>query len=151
MTASACPRASAAMRLFFQTPLDWLVLAVPAAFAIRFVPAWSNESLLFIAAGVGIILLAGWLGRATEQLSARTGAGIGGFLNATFVNAAEHTTAVWAALKNKMDLSLSIALDSSLQVALFVTPMLVFASYAFGSPMDLEFSLPEIVAIAVAI
>ena len=66
-------------------------------------------------------------------------------------NAAEHTTAVWAALKNQMDLSLSIAVGSSLQVALFVTPMLVFASYAFGRPMDLEFSLPEIVAIAVAI
>jgi Ca2+:H+ antiporter len=66
-------------------------------------------------------------------------------------NAAEHSTAVWAALKNKMDLSLSIALGSSMQVALFVTPCLVFASYAFGQPMDLEFSLPEIVAIAVAI
>ena len=50
-----------------------------------------------------------------------------------------------------MDLSLSIALGSSLQVALFVTPMLVFASYAFGRPMDLEFSLPEIVAIAISI
>jgi Ca2+:H+ antiporter len=66
-------------------------------------------------------------------------------------NAAEHTTAIWAALKNKMDLSLSIAMGSSLQVALFVTPMLVFVSYAFGRPMDLEFSLPEIVAIAIAI
>jgi Ca2+:H+ antiporter len=66
-------------------------------------------------------------------------------------NAAEHTTAIWAALKNKMDLSLSIAVGSSLQVALFVTPALVFASYAFGRPMDLEFSLPEIVAIAISI
>jgi Ca2+:H+ antiporter len=66
-------------------------------------------------------------------------------------NAAEHTTAIWAALKNKMDLSLGIALGSSLQVALFVTPMLIFASYAFGRPMDLEFSLPEIVAIAISI
>ena len=64
--------------------LDWLMLAVPAAFAIRFVPAWSNESLLFIAAGVGTIPLAGWLGRATELLSALTGSDIGGFLNATF-------------------------------------------------------------------
>ena len=40
---------------------------------------------------------------------------------------------------------------ASLLIALFVTPLLVFASYAFGRPMDLEFSLPEIVAIAVAI
>ena len=44
-----------------------------------------------------------------------------------------------------MDLSLNIAVGSSLQIALFVTPMLVFASYAFSRPMDLEFSLPEIV------
>jgi len=66
-------------------------------------------------------------------------------------NAAEHTTAIWEALKNKMDLSLNIAVGSSLQIALFVTPMLVFASYAFSRPMDLEFSLPEIVAMAVAI
>ena len=337
MTAFASPRASAHVRGFFQTPLDWLVLAVPVAFAIRFVPAWNNASLLFVVAGAGIIPLAGWLGRATEQIAAHTGAGIGGFLNATFGNAAEliialmalskglttvvkasltgsiignlllvlgasafagglrfshqrfnktaarvsatamsmgaaaliiptvfhvtanarpggwsaaaeqklslaiavvlfltyvatllfslkthkalfvgqseaekheptsslaravmllgvatvliaflseflvgsieaarqslgltqtfvgvivvalvgnaaeHTTAVWAALKNKMDLSLNIAVGSSLQIALFVTPMLVFASYAFSRPMDLEFSLPEIVAMAVAI
>ena len=337
MTAFASPRASAHVRVFFQTPLDWLVLAVPVAFAIRFVPAWNNASLLFVVAGAGIIPLAGWLGRATEQIAAHTGAGIGGFLNATFGNAAEliialmalskglttvvkasltgsiignlllvlgasafagglrfshqrfnktaarvsatamsmgaaaliiptvfhvtanarpggwsaaaeqklslaiavvlfltyvatllfslkthkalfvgqseaekheptsslaravmllgmatiliaflseflvgsieaarqslgltqtfvgvivvalvgnaaeHTTAIWAALKNKMDLSLNIAVGSSLQIALFVTPMLVFASYAFSRPMDLEFSLPEIVAMAVAI
>ena len=337
MSFSASTRARAGVRFYFQTPLDWLLLAVPSAFAIRFVPAWKNDSTLFVAAGIGIIPLAGWLGRATEQLSARAGAGVGGFLNATFGNAAEliialvalskglttvvkasltgsiignlllvlgasalaggvrfpqqrfnktaarvsatamsmgaaaliiptvfhvtanarpggwspvaeqklslaiavvlfvtyaatllfslkthkalfagnsnedktepassltsavtllavatvliaflseflvgsiesarhslgltqtfvgvivvalvgnaaeHTTAIWAALKNKMDLSLSIALGSSLQVALFVTPMLVFASYAFGRPMDLEFSLPEIVAIAISI
>jgi Ca2+:H+ antiporter len=325
-------------RLFFQTPLDLLLLAVPVAFALRYVPGWRNEPLLFATAGIGIIPLAGWLGRATEQLVARAGSGVGGLLNATFGNAAEliiamialskgltivvkasitgsiignvllvlgasalvggikfhdqqfnktaarvsatamslaaaaliiptvfhvaadarpggwspeaeqklslaiaivllltyassllfslvthralfvqrtdereepesapslasalvllglatilvaflseflvgsietarqslgltetfvgvivialvgnaaeHSTAVWAALKNQMDLSLSIALGSSMQVALFVTPCLVFASYAFGRPMDLEFSLPEIVAIAVAI
>jgi len=328
----------ALLRLLFQTPLDLLLLAVPAAVAIRYLPDWRNDALLFAAAGIGIIPLAGWLGRATEELVARAGSGVGGLLNATFGNAAEliiavialskgltivvkasitgsiignvllvlgasalaggikfhdqrfnktaarvsatamslgaaaliiptvfhvaaktrpggwspeaeqklslaiaivllltyaspllfslvtdkalfvqrttgreemksasslasalvllglatiliallseflvgsietarqslgltqtfvgvivvalvgnaaeHSTAVWAALKNKMDLSLSIALGSSMQVALFVTPCLVFASYAFGQPMDLEFSLPEIVAIAVAI
>ena len=337
MTEPGSRRTSAGLRFFFQTPLDWLLLAVPVAFGIRFVPAWKNDSLLFVAAGIGIIPLAGWLGRATEQLSARAGAGIGGFLNATFGNAAEliialmalskglttvvkasltgsiignlllvlgasafaggvrfprqrfnetaarasatamsmgaaaliiptvfhvaansrpggwspaaeqrlslaiaivlfltyvatllfslvthkalfagepevethepaqplaravallgvatvllaflseflvgsiesarhtlgltqtfvgvivvalvgnaaeHTTAIWAALKNKMDLSLGIAVGSSLQIALFVTPALVFASYAFGRPMDLEFSLPEIVAIVISI
>ena len=75
------------------------MFAVPAAFAIRFVPAWSNESLLFIAAGVGTIPLAGWLGRATELLSARTGSDIGGFVNATFGNAAELMIALMALSK----------------------------------------------------
>ncbi|MGI8964666.1 MAG: calcium/proton exchanger, partial [Limisphaerales bacterium] len=61
------------------------------------------------------------------------------------------STAVLMAIKNKMDLSLGIAIGSSLQIALFVAPVLVLASYAFGAPMDLEFSLPEIVAVVVAV
>ncbi len=55
--------------------LDWLLLAVPAAFAIRYVPAWKNETLLFIITGIAIIPLAGWMGRATEHLGARAGHG----------------------------------------------------------------------------
>ena len=66
-------------------------------------------------------------------------------------NAAEHSTAVWAAWKNKMDLSLTIATGSSLQMALFVTPVLVFCSYLFGDPMTLEFSLPEIASIVLSV
>ncbi len=66
-------------------------------------------------------------------------------------NAAEHSSAVVAALKNKMDLSIGIANGSSLQIALLVAPVLVFVSYAFGQPMDLEFSLPEIVAVVAAV
>ena len=66
-------------------------------------------------------------------------------------NAAEHSTAVLVAWKNKMDLSLTIATGSSLQMALFVTPVLVFCSYAFGDPMTLEFSVPEIASIVLSI
>jgi Ca2+:H+ antiporter len=66
-------------------------------------------------------------------------------------NAAEHSTAVLMALKNKMDLSMGIAIGSSLQIALFVAPLLVFVSYFLGHPMDLEFSVPEIVAVIVAV
>ncbi len=317
--------------------LDLLLLAVPVAVALRYVSAWRNDTLLFLVAALAIVPLAGWMGRATEQLAARSGAGIGGFLNATFGNAAEliiaimalskgltgvvkasitgsiignlllvlgasilaggvrypkqtfnqtaarvsatslglgaialliptvfhraaasrpggwsieaeqklslaivlvlfltyfcslffhlfthrelfsgpaeedggeghwplwqsitalglataliawlseflvgsievarhslgltemfvgvvvvalvgnaaeHSTAVYMAWKNKMDLSLSIATGSSLQMALFVTPVLVFASYAFETPMTLEFSLPEIAAIVFSI
>jgi len=66
-------------------------------------------------------------------------------------NAAEHSTAVLMAMRNKLDLSLGIAIGSSLQIALFVTPVLVFASYLFGRPMNLEFTIPEIVAVLVSV
>lgn len=66
-------------------------------------------------------------------------------------NAAEHSTAVLMAMKNKMDLTIGIAIGSSLQVALFVAPALIFLSYAFGAPMDLEFTLPEVVAVVVSV
>jgi Ca2+:H+ antiporter len=76
---------------------------------------------------------------------------IGVILVAIIGNAAEHSTAVLMALKDKMDLSLGIAAGSSLQVALLIAPILVFASYAFGRPMDLEFTLPEVVSVLAAV
>jgi Ca2+:H+ antiporter len=57
---------------------------------------------------------------------------MGVFIVAILGNAAEHATAVTAALKNRMDLSLSIAIRSSVQVALFVAPVLVLASLVIG-------------------
>ncbi len=66
---------------------------------------------------------------------------VGVFIVAILGNAAEHSSAVSAAMKNRMDLSLSIAIGSSVQIALFVAPVLVLACYAIGSaPMDLAFS-----------
>jgi Ca2+:H+ antiporter len=62
------------------------------------------------------------------------------FVVAILGNAAEHATAITAAMKNRMDLSLSIAIGSSIQVALFVAPVLVLASLVLGpAPMDLAF------------
>jgi Ca2+:H+ antiporter len=55
------------------------------------------------------------------------------------------------ALKNKMDLAVTIAVGSSIQVALFVAPVLVFAGLAMGQPMDLHFSPMEVVAIIIAV
>jgi len=66
-------------------------------------------------------------------------------------NAAEHFTAVTMALKNKMDLSFEIAVGSSTQIAMLVTPLLVFLSFAFGSPMTMMFNYDEIVAVALAV
>jgi Ca2+:H+ antiporter len=303
-------------------PLDWLLLALPVAVALRVVPAWHNDTALFFAAGVAVVPLAGWMGRATEHLAARSGPAIGGLLNATFGNAAEliiallalrngligvvkasitgsiignillvlgaamvagglkysqqtfsrtvarvsatslslaaigliiptvfhraanqqpggwtpeaeqrlslaiavvlfatylmslvfslithrdlfggdrtheHEGPVWSAttatgvlavatalvavmseflvgsieaaraglgltevfvgviivaVKNQMDLSLAIAVGSSLQIALFVTPVLIFASYLVGQPMNLEFTLPEVAAVVLSV
>jgi len=65
---------------------------------------------------------------------------VGVFVVAIVGNAAEHATAISAAMKNRMDLSLSIAIGSSVQVALFVAPLLVLASLFMGpAPMDLAF------------
>jgi Ca2+:H+ antiporter len=66
-------------------------------------------------------------------------------------NAAEHATAVTVAMKDKMDLSVSVAVGSSLQIALFVAPVLVLAGWVWGQPMDLSFDALELVAVAVAV
>ncbi|HNQ14427.1 MAG TPA: calcium/proton exchanger [Pyrinomonadaceae bacterium] len=76
---------------------------------------------------------------------------VGVIVVAIIGNAAENSSAILMALRNKMDLSLGISLGSSLQIALFVAPILVFASYLFGKPMNLEFTLPEVFAVMIAI
>jgi Ca2+:H+ antiporter len=75
---------------------------------------------------------------------------VGVVLVAVVGNAAEHSTAVLMALRDKMDLALHIAVESSKQVALFVAPVLVFAGLALGQPMDLVFTELEVVAVAVS-
>lgn len=66
-------------------------------------------------------------------------------------NAAEHTTAVIVAMKNKMDLAMSVAVGSSLQIALFVAPVLVIVGHFIGQPMDLDFNPFELVAVVVSV
>lgn len=67
-------------------------------------------------------------------------------------NAAEHGTAVVAARKDRMDLSLGIAIGSSVQIALFVAPFLVLVSHVLGPrPMDLVFSPAEVLAVVLAV
>jgi Ca2+:H+ antiporter len=65
--------------------------------------------------------------------------------------AAEYVTAVSVAIKNNMDLSVSVAMGSSLLVALFMAPVLVLVGIAIGQPMDLDFNPFEVVAVAVAV
>ncbi len=66
-------------------------------------------------------------------------------------NAAEHATAVTDALKNKMDLSLNVAVGSSMQIALFVGPLLVLIGAFMGQPMDLDFNNFELLSVVVAV
>jgi Ca2+:H+ antiporter len=65
-------------------------------------------------------------------------------------NAAEHSSAVLFALRNKVDITLEIAIGSSTQIALFVAPALVFISLAIGHPMDFVFSTFEVAAVALS-
>ncbi|MFO0706124.1 MAG: calcium/proton exchanger [Nitrospira sp.] len=76
---------------------------------------------------------------------------VGVILVALVGNAAEHSTAVLVAMKNKMDLAFGIAVGSSLQIALLVAPVLVFASYLFGTPLDLIFTPFEVAAVTVSV
>ena len=77
---------------------------------------------------------------------------VGVIVVAIIGNAAEHSTAILMALKNRMDLSLSIAVGSSIQIALFVAPVLVLASYIIGpGPMSLVFTPMEVLAVIVAV
>ena len=66
-------------------------------------------------------------------------------------NVAEHLVAVQVAIKNQMDLSLEIALGSSLQIAIFVAPVLVFVALGFGQYLNLVFNQFEVVALIAAV
>lgn len=76
---------------------------------------------------------------------------VGVIVVAVVGNAAEHSAAVFAARKNQMDLSLTIAVGSSVQIALLVAPLLVFASHLLGHPMSLVFNGFEIAATILAV
>jgi Ca2+:H+ antiporter len=65
-------------------------------------------------------------------------------------NAAEHSTAVVFALRNRLDVTLEIAIGSSVQIALFVAPLIVFVSAAVGKPMGFLFNPFEIAAVALS-
>jgi Ca2+:H+ antiporter len=117
---------------------------------------WSQTRALLTLLGATalVALMSEFLVGAVEAASAQLGLTevfVGVILVAIIGNAAEHSTAVLVALKNKMDLALNIAIGSSMQIALFVAPVLVFASYFFGRPMDLIFTPIEVITVAVAV
>jgi Ca2+:H+ antiporter len=77
---------------------------------------------------------------------------VGVIVVAIIGNAAEHSSAILVAIRNQMDLSLHIAIGSSIQIALFVAPVLVFVSYFMPhGPMNLVFTPFEVLAVAISV
>jgi len=119
--------------------------------------AWSmKRSLLTLAGATALIawmseILVGSVEPAAEAFG-MTRVFIGVIVVAIVGNAAEHSTAILMAMKNKMELSLGIAIGSSLQIALFVAPVLVILSHFIGPrAMDLVFTPAEVLAVFVAV
>lgn len=76
---------------------------------------------------------------------------IGVIIVAIVGNAAEHASAIVMAYKNKVNIAVEIAVGSTLQVAMFVTPVLVLISMFFSTKMSLVFTLPELVSMITAV
>jgi len=76
---------------------------------------------------------------------------IGVIIVAIVGNAAEHASAIIMAYKNKMNIAVEIAVGSTLQVAMFVAPLLVLISLFFTEKMPLVFTLPELISMATAV
>lgn len=118
-------------------------------------PHWSTRQALgiLVLATAGIALMSEFLISSVEPVTQQLGFSeffVGIIIIPLIGNVAEHLVAVQVAIKNQMDLSLSIALGSSLQIALFVAPVLVFVSLLLGNPLTLEFNGFEVLALTAA-
>ncbi len=117
----------------WSVPRSFLVLLVAAA-----VIGWVSEFLVHAVDAAGTAM---GLGKVF----------MGVVVVAVVGNAAEHSTAVIVAMKGKMDLALGIAMGSSMQIALFVAPVLVIAGHFMGQPLGLEFTILEVVAVMLSV
>jgi len=119
--------------------------------------AWSLKRSLVTLAGATLLIV--WVSEilvgsveGAAKAFGMTNVFIGVIVVAVVGNAAEHSTAVMLAMKNRMELSMGIAIGSSLQIALLVAPLLVIVSHFIGPrPMDLMFTPAEVVAIFLAV
>lgn len=116
---------------------------------------WSKgKSVLFLVlATVMVAFISEWLVGTLEEFTHKFGLSelfVGAFLIAIIGNAAEHSAAVFLAMKNKIGAAVEIAIGSSLQIALFVAPVLVLVSYFMGNTMNIVFTTYELAAIGVS-
>jgi len=117
---------------------------------------WSiKKSLIVLAmATAGIVWMSEILVGSVEQVVAGSRISeffLGIILVPIIGNVAEHLVAITVAVKNKMELSMEIAVSSSLQIALFVAPVLVFVSLLMGNPLNLVFNTFELAALVAAV
>src|SRR5207237_4703509 len=117
---------------------------------------------MLLIASIGIGVIAELLVGSAEKMAQTLGWNhifVGVILLAIIGNAAEHSTALLLAHRNDMDTAMTITYQSSLQIALFVTPFLVFVSAAMAGSglvphakaMDLIFSPMEVAAVLVSV
>jgi Ca2+:H+ antiporter len=114
-----------------------------------------NAVLLLLASTAGVAIISEQLVAAVSATAAdlrMTNLFVGVIVLAVVGNAAEHYSAIVMAARNQMDAAIGIAVGSSTQIALFVAPALVLLSFVVGPrPMDLLFSMFELIAVAVAV
>ena len=117
---------------------------------------WSVRKgiVVLVLATLGVVVVAEILVHALEEAIASFGfthTFVGVVVIAIIGNAAEHSTAILTAMKDKIDISFNIAFESSKQIALFVAPVLVLMSGFLGHPLTLEFSHMEVLGLALAV
>jgi Ca2+:H+ antiporter len=130
--------------------------------AVNAMPERADDDVWSVKRALGLLLFASALMSVVAEglVSAVGEAGKAWGMNEVFLgfvvlaivgNAAEHSTAVMLAVRNQMDTALNISMQSSVQIALFVTPLLVFLSYPLGHPLDLLFSPFEMLAVVLGV
>jgi len=116
-------------------------------------PELRNALIVLILATAGIALMSEILVNSVEPVINQLHLSeffVGIILIPLIGNVAEHVVAMEVAYKNRMDLSIGISLGSSLQIALFVTPLLVFIGLLFNQRLLLVFNTYELIALAIA-
>ncbi len=146
--------------------LAWLMFSLwthSAAFAsdkpsapVTVGPKWSSKKaiVVLLAAASAIGVVAEILVSVTEEAVKVVGLSeffVGLIVIPIIGNAAENSSAIIMAMRNRMDLALNIAIGSSIQVALLIAPLLVLLGMGFNQPMDLAFSTMEVASIALSV
>jgi Ca2+:H+ antiporter len=118
-------------------------------------PEWSRRRAILVLLAAALVVgvesefLVGSL-EPTVQALGLSRVFVGLVVVAIIGNAAEHASAIFFAIRDKMDVAMEISFGSSAQIALFVAPLLVFISILIGHPMDFVFSGMEVIAVALA-